>query len=86
MQCSILTALTFNWRPTVKDTHNREFLYYITGEKSSERKKRRKEKKKKSKIGVRIKLYLGGLHGRHWVIIASVSMNVTWQFPQSNEI
>ena len=81
MQCSILTALTFNWRPTVKDTHNREFLYYITGEKCSERKKRRKEKKKKSKIerqnGVRIKLYLGGLRGRHWVIIASVSMNVT---------
>lgn len=94
MQCSILTALTFNWRPTVKDTHNREFLYYTTGEKSSERKEerknRRKEKKKKSKIerqnGVRIKLYLGGLRGPHWVIIASVSMNVTWQFPQSNEI
>lgn len=51
---------------------------------------RGKERKKKSQIerqnGGRIKLYLGGLHGPHWVIIASVSMKVTWQFPQSNEI
>lgn len=64
-QCSIFTALTFNWRATVKNTNNREFLYYITGEKSSERKeekkKRGKERKKKSQIerqnGGRIKLY-----------------------------
>ena len=57
-------------------TYNREFLYYITGEKSSERKKRGKERKKKSKIerqnGGRIKLYLGGLCVPHWVIISSV--------------
>ena len=58
-QCSILTALTFNWRATVKNTHNREFLYYITGEKSSERKKKRRREGRRERKKARLKGRMG---------------------------
>ena len=58
-QCSILTALTFNWRATVKNTNNREFLYYITGEKSSERKKKRRREGRRERKKARLKGRMG---------------------------